>query len=292
MLLEVRPEGAPSFLCEATATCAVQAVLERALELNHLRTRLADAAAALPPPRGSKRGRDADEPPDEGGEREAAAAAAAEILDDGAVRRKQPANAAALRQACDRCEACAGGGATAKAPLVPGEFGLFFSGRWLEEARALGEYAGRNEKSKVTVQLRRREQLQPTEQPPQEPAPREQPPPEPEASAAEGLSLSSYFQHARARPGPSGAEPPPTTDDDDIVLSAEQRAALLADKAVGVAMRDGRLSCLLREIDSAPSREIALARLDGALNADEHFDEFARDVLRAVGARDAADDAA
>ena len=48
-------------------------------------------------------------------------------------------------------------------------------------------------------------------------------------------------------------------------------------------MRDPRLEEILRHIDSAPTREGALRRLEGALKADPDFEAFALQALRVIG---------
>ena len=57
------------------------------------------------------------------------------------------------------------------------------------------------------------------------------------------------------------------------------------------AMRDERLQTLLRRIDGAESREVALARLDQALKGDGGLTAVAEEVLRAIGHRTAVESA-
>jgi hypothetical protein len=59
-------------------------------------------------------------------------------------------------------------------------------------------------------------------------------------------------------------------------------AAVCASAAVKSALHSGELRGILRRIDGADSRELALYRLEGALQNSE-FNAFTRDVLRDIG---------
>ena len=53
------------------------------------------------------------------------------------------------------------------------------------------------------------------------------------------------------------------------------------------AVRDPRLQQLLRHVDSAPTREGALRRLESALKQDPDFEQFALAALRVIGVESA-----
>lgn len=109
------------------------------------------------------------------------------------------------------------------------------------------------------------------------------------AAEASGVSLSSFFKQQQQQPAAAGAMDYAADDcaeaeqDDDMpVLSSAQAAQLLAATDVQAAVRDPRLQEQLRHIDSAPTREGALRRLERSL-LDADFDAFTRTALRAIG---------
>ena len=275
MLLEVRgPE--PPFLCEVRADWTVEAAHAHVAALHALRRRLAAAAGtttAEPPP--AKRPR----PPE-------ADSAAALLAPDG-VRRKVVLTRAAL-------EAALASASEAGAPPASAENSLdslFFGGRLLDFERKLSEYVGANEKSKVTVHLRAADGGAGGAENGAASASADG------ASASAGgapsaadaaISLSAYFRRTAggAAPAPAatadeaGAED--GEEDEEALLRPDQLERLSANDEVRRALCDARLEALLREIDSCPSRERALRRLEEAL-ADPDFEAFTELVLKAVG---------
>ena len=277
MLLEVRgPE--PPFLCEVRADWTVEAAHAHVAALHALRRRLAAAAGtttAEPPP--AKRPR----PPE-------ADSAAALLAPDG-VRRKVVLTRAALEAALvSATEAGAPPPAAAAAESLDS---LFFGGRLLDFERKLSEYVGANEKSKVTVHLRAADGGAGGAEGGAASASADG------ASASAGgapsaadaaISLSAYF---RRTAGGAAAAPAAAADeagaddgeeDEEALLRPDQLERLSANDEVRRALCDARLEALLREIDSCPSRERALRRLEEAL-ADPDFEAFTELVLRAVG---------
>ena len=137
-----------------------------------------------------------------------------------------------------------------------------------------------------------------------------------------GVSLNAYFKAMRGEPTPKAAaaakEEEEEEEEDPAVLREDQAAQLLRSQPVQAAMRDPRLQELLRcalpapcplistwaassspvhwegrseprfprvchrHIDGADSRELALKRLEQALD-DSDFLGFSEQVLRAIG---------
>ena len=281
MLLEVRgPE--PPFLCEVRADWTVEAAHAHVAALHALRRRLAAAAGtttAEPPP--AKRPR----PPE-------ADSAAALLAPDG-VRRKVVLTRAALEAALE----AAGAPSWREAPLPTAPTAadaldsLFFGGRLLDFDRKLSEYVGANEKSKVTVHLRAAdggaggaENGAASASADGASASASGAP----SAADAAISLSAYFRRTAggAAPAPAAAADEAGADDgeedEEALLRPEQLERLSANDDVRRALCDARLEALLREIDSCPSRERALRRLEEAL-ADPDFEAFTELVLRAVG---------
>jgi hypothetical protein len=103
------------------------------------------------------------------------------------------------------------------------------------------------------------------------------------------VSLLSFFQRTRGDAPElrleAGALPvadPGNGDEDESVLTDSQVAAVRASAAVKSALHSRELRSILRRIDGADTRELALRRLEGALlNPD--FNSFTRNVLRDLG---------
>ena len=102
------------------------------------------------------------------------------------------------------------------------------------------------------------------------------------------MSLSAFFkeQDGDAPSGggdeTGGADDTEEVDEELPLLTTRQSELLLLSRDVRVALRDPRLEEQLRHIDSAPTREGALRRLEQALN-DPDFDQFSQTVLREIG---------
>lgn len=105
------------------------------------------------------------------------------------------------------------------------------------------------------------------------------------------VSLLSFFQRTRGdgesaelrlEAGVLAVADPGNPDEDESVLTDSQVTAVCASAAVKSALHSGELRRILRRIDGAESRELALLRLEGALlNPD--FNAFTRNVLRDIG---------
>lgn len=158
MLLEVSCEESSlsaRFLCEASANNTVRSVLERVVTLHNVRTELAFALSVLGlrgnQTSGSKRSNVEDE-------RERAIAAADALLSPLSVRRKVVMRLETLQQALGELRAHvkseSAGDAAPCIPLDAEMAELFFGGRSLQREQLLADYAGRNEKTKVKVELR------------------------------------------------------------------------------------------------------------------------------------------
>jgi hypothetical protein len=114
----------------------------------------------------------------------------------------------------------------------------------------------------------------------------------PEAASAV-VSLSSFFRervgggppsHRSRGGGGDAAEADAAVGDDDFpLLSSRQLEQLGTSSELRAACRDPRLQELLRHVDSAPTREGALKRLEGALQSDPDFEQFALAALRVIG---------
>ena len=194
----------------------------------------------------------------------------------------------------------------ASASQETSDAGLYFAGKWLDADRPLSDYVGRNEKSKVKVTYGAM-QLDGSAGGPAMKAADESagstpaPPGGAALSAATGtalaassstplLSLSAFFRdrvNGEARAGrahvPDDDAAGEATGDDFSVLSARQLDALGASSELQAAIRDPRLEEVLRHVDSAPTREGALRRLEIALKADPAFEAFALQALRVIG---------
>jgi hypothetical protein len=110
------------------------------------------------------------------------------------------------------------------------------------------------------------------------------------AATGSSVSLSTFFQ---TRSGDKSAarghesnqlegDSVPDEDEDLSTLSAAQAEALCASASIRAALRDPRLQEVLRHVDSAPTREGALHRLERALG-DPEFEVFALAALRQIG---------
>ena len=115
--------------------------------------------------------------------------------------------------------------------------------------------------------------------------------PRPTSSEA-SVSLSRFFRQSGGG-GPSASATndenendralPDEEDDDSMpVLHSRQADALMASAPIRSAIKDPRLEQVLRHIDSAPTREGALRRLERAL-VDPDFEQFTLTALREIG---------
>lgn len=303
-----------AFLCEMTVSLKVSSAIEQIAQICRLRSQLSKLVTPLDTAGGdtdgtvvgTKRTRD-----------EAAFADAAALLSPAGVGRKTILTCEKLEQTLANLSSSASSHSNSNENLLPsassaseGKLGIFFAGKWLNADRQLSEYVGRNEKSKVKITLgtvgaesggddtasqaegttasatgsSRMAETALAKQP-KEAAHID----EAQDDAAASLSLSAFFS---ARVGgrkshPVGqhdaADDGPALVDDFPVLSSRQLDALSASGELRAAVRDPRLEEILRHIDSAPTREGALRRLEGALKADPDFEAFALQALRVIG---------
>ena len=79
-------------------------------------------------------------------------------------------------------------------------------------------------------------------------------------------------------------------DEDAPILSASQAAALCTSASIWHSLEDSRMMEALRYIDSACTREAALARLERALE-DPDFERFSLQALDTIGWTAASDKA-
>ena len=106
------------------------------------------------------------------------------------------------------------------------------------------------------------------------------------------LSLSAFFSQQGSGHGGHVAGRAAAEEEDEVAqgdededlpqLSSRQATTLVASRDVRAALQDARTAELLRHIDSAPTREGALRRLEKALN-DGPFEQLTRTVLREIG---------
>ena len=289
MLLEVKPRDSGSaFLYEFSVHLKVAAAVEHANILRHLRTLLAAtlAANAGVDTANGKRPRVED----------AALTDAAALISPDSVGKKNILTREKLERALAAVGALAETIISCTQKANPFD-GFYFAGRWLDGDRPLSEYVGLNEKSKVKVSIgrigeaegaadlvssdtssvgtitRRDEQqaMGSTESP--------------SSTAVDDVSLNAYFkQQAGTAPLRLGeADIGAAGDEDAPLLSAMQLGALAASQEVRAAIRDPKLQAVLRHVDNAPTRELALRRLEGALKADPDFEQFATTALRTIG---------
>ena len=195
---------------------------------------------------------------------------------------------------------------------IEGPASLYFAGRMLEGLRPLSEYVGTNEKSKVRVAYGEPAAMPETDLKLASDHPLEDarvPPStidlhaEPQGGAGDdmideisptsatgGVSLMSFFKRARGGGEEATAdgeiEENGEEDADAPLLSAAQAAMLMESSEVRSALKDQRLQVVLRHVDSAGTREVALRRLEEALE-DPNFEEFSLTTLRAIGWRPA-----
>ena len=311
MLLEVQPSAEASigsFICTVSVQARVRYAIEHVARVHGLRGRLAAAMARTDGGEGSvppgKRTRDAE-----------ALAEANALLSPLSVSRKNVLTIERLEAAL--AALCDPGTAEASTPadlLSAPAAGLFFAGKWLEGDKLMSEYVGTNDKSKVKVVFGASGALPtsaadstasapadstasapaaaaaPAEDGPASSSPGEAPA---TAAAARDMSLIAYFkqqQRGGAEDDDDYAHRPgvvePAVDENEELpqLSARQAELLVASRDVRHAIADPRLQELLRRIDSAPTREGALRRLEHALG-DADFEAFTRTALREIGAR-------
>jgi len=108
--------------------------------------------------------------------------------------------------------------------------------------------------------------------------------------ATPAVSLSSFFKRARADGEAGGGRRGAVAegDEDESLLTDAQAAAVRASAAVASALHSRELRRIVRGIDGADSRELALRRLEAAL-LEGDFHSFTRDVLRSIGHSTAAE---
>ena len=290
-----------AFLCSLSVKLTVRAAVEHVAKLHRLRSRLSQAVAETSGSRGaavgSKRARDA-----------AALADAEALLSPQGVSRKTVLTSEALEAALAPLLGTESVDDAAVATESNG--GLFFAGKWLDGDKLLSEYVGTNEKSKVKVVFGN-----PAADEDGAAAAAAAPSAAPSAAAeapaatttaddkkpvdgtaAAGVSLSAFFKqqggsggggssngwHEADGHGTAAAEEP--EDEDLPQLSARQAQMLVESSEIRSALKDPRLQEHLRFIDSAPTREGALKRLERALGADADFDAFTRTALKEIGA--------
>ena len=106
-----------------------------------------------------------------------------------------------------------------------------------------------------------------------------------------GVSLSAFWKSREGGATPAEAAPAEqwALDEDAPILSASQSAALSGSSEMRAALRVPRLQEALRHIDSAGTREAALARLELALENDPDFEAFSLQALRTIGWKEAAE---
>lgn len=286
-----------TFLCSISVQERVQSAIVHVAAVHYLRTQLAAAAAAsnTPSTDGKKRPHDAE-----------ALSDATHLLSSAAVNRKNVLTIERLEAAL---AALSGVSESGRSGQTWRGAGLFFASKWLEADKSLSEYVGSNDKSKVKVVFRPGDDCAP------QPAPQtasaasatasSEPAlvvthgaasslPESHAPGAaqveeSGVSLSAYFKRQRGEstcPGEDDyqGDGAAADDDEDLPqLSARQADMLVASREVRAALRDPRLQETLRHVDSAPTREGALRRLETAL-ADTDFEQFTRTALREIRA--------
>ncbi|KAL1522649.1 hypothetical protein AB1Y20_017627 [Prymnesium parvum] len=293
MLLEVAPPEATRFLCETSASCKVDAVLSQVVQLHNLRALLAsrsqEKASPVDGEASARRKRTSDE-----------ACLATSLLSPESVRQKVVVTHALLLDALHQC-----GSTDAEPPpsaLNEAEAGLFFAGRWLEVDKSLSEYVGRNEKSKVSISLRCTG-VPPSARGTSSSAPSHlaliavaapaSAPLAPEARSGASpqeneRSLSDFFRsksQGNNRRSAAQLAVEEEEEEDDSKLTAAQAEKLCASPQVFAALANQRLQNLVREIDRTSSREMALRRLETALE-DREFENFTRIVLEHAGIAD------
>jgi hypothetical protein len=303
VLLEVLDRdaaAAPNFLCECSVAQSVSSALVHVVTVSRLRAELARYAALCAPA------------PDEGQGPSAVAQKrahnaealldAAALLSPQAVQKKtvltvellEAALAAHQVQPCRIAE-------LQEAPPSPA-IELVFAGRSLEQDKKLSDYFGKHEKSKVKVTLSGTPVGTSDDTTDAVPAPlhnggeqRQDGTPLASSRVQQGasaappapsVSLSSFFRRSQAGgelldevvEEEGGGE----DDEDAPLLSANQAAKLMESRDICEAIRDPRLQEVLRHVDSAPTREGALRRLELALE-DPEFESFSMAALREIG---------
>ena len=299
VLLEISPPAPPPFLCSLSVKLTVRAAVEHVAKLHRLRSRLSEAVAETSGSRGaavgSKRARDA-----------AALADAEALLSPQGVSRKTVLTSEALEAALAPLLGTESVDDAAVAMESNG--GLFFAGKWLDGDKLLSEYVGTNEKSKVKVVFGNpaadedgveAAAAAPSSAPSaaaEAPAATTTADKKPvDGTAAAGVSLSAFFKQQGGSGGGgssngwheadgNGAAAEEPEDEDLPQLSARQAQMLVESSEIRSALKDPRLQEHLRFIDSAPTREGALKRLERALGADADFDAFTRTALKEIGA--------
>ena len=292
MLLEVsHAEGTAivngSFICSISVHVSVQSAIEHVTRVHRLREQLAVAVAAA----GGAGASTVGQKRAHGTERLAEATA---LLSSAAVNRKNVLTVELLDAAL---VALSDETASTSAP-PSSDCGLFFAGKWLEGDKLMSQYVGTNDKSKVKMVFRdgggTASQTAPAEGAASASASTESVLPQvatgavPSVAEDRGVSLIAYFKEQLGQPvsrrdDDGDARDDENADDEELPqLSARQADMLTASGDVRAALRDPRLQEVLRHIDSAPTREGALRRLEAAL-VDPDFEHFTQTALREIG---------
>jgi hypothetical protein len=111
-------------------------------------------------------------------------------------------------------------------------------------------------------------------------------------AAASEVSLSAYFGGGAAAVSEASLEVPSDgtkcaleAEEEGLQLAPEQVETLRSSRSVWAALKDRQLMKVLQNIDSAETREMALSRLQRAMEADDEFIKFTDELLNLIGHR-------